>query len=152
MPDHSLVGRTYPPADPYEVSRTKIREFAVAIGDRNPLYFDRVAAVQAGYRDVLAPPTFAIVISQPAAKAATFDPELGIDYSRVVHGAQRFIYRRPVTGGRRGHRSHHHQRGTTGRQQPTSLDRDCFAGWRRNSLCRSRHYRRAWIRAMIDTH
>jgi len=48
---------------------------------------------------VLAPPTFAIVISQPAAKAATFDPELGIDYSRVVHGTQRFIYRRPLMAG-----------------------------------------------------
>lgn len=97
--DTSFVGRQYPPAPPYEVSREKIREFAVAIGDENPLYLERLAAQGAGYRDVIAPPTFAIVYSMGLSNQAIYDPELGLDYSKVVHGSQRFRYSRPIEAG-----------------------------------------------------
>jgi acyl dehydratase len=97
--DPSLIGRTYPPTPPYEVARTKIREFADAINDPNPAYRDAAAAQALGHPDVIAPPTFAIVLTIPAGHQAVMDPEVGIDYSRVVHGEQKFVHARPVRAG-----------------------------------------------------
>jgi acyl dehydratase len=97
--DQSFAGRTYPPTAPYAVGREKIREFADAIGDPNPVYRDRAAAEALGHPDVIAPPTFPIVLSMRAAHQVVLDPELGLDYSRVVHGEQRFVYHRPVRAG-----------------------------------------------------
>jgi acyl dehydratase len=99
--DQSFVGRSYPPTAPYEVGREKIREFAEAIGDANPVYTDPEAAKALGHPDVIAPPTFAFAITYKAAGAVVQDPELGLDYSRVVHGDQRFAYARPVRAGDR---------------------------------------------------
>jgi acyl dehydratase len=99
--DQSFVGRKYPPTPPYEVGREKIREFADAIGDQSPVYRDPEAARALGYPDVIAPPTFPIVLSMRAGAQVVFDPELGLDYSRVVHGEQRFVYTRPVRAGDR---------------------------------------------------
>ncbi len=97
--NRDFVGRTYPPAEPYEVGREKIREFADAIGDPNPAYRDVEAAKALGHPDVVAPPTFPIVASQRAVAQAILDPELGVDYSMMVHGEQRFAYTRPVYPG-----------------------------------------------------
>ncbi|HEX5496849.1 MAG TPA: MaoC family dehydratase N-terminal domain-containing protein [Mycobacteriales bacterium] len=99
--DPSFIGRTYPPTEPYEVGREKIREFAEAIGDGNPAYLDVDAARALGHPDVIAPPTFAIVLSARASRQVVGDPELGLDYSRVVHGEQRFVHTRPVRAGDR---------------------------------------------------
>ena len=99
--DRSFVGRKYPPTPPYEVGREKIREFADAIGDPNPAYRDPEAARALGHPDVVAPPTFPIVLSMRAAAQVVGDPELGLDYSRVVHREQRFVYPRPVYAGDR---------------------------------------------------
>jgi acyl dehydratase len=97
--DPSFAGRTYPPTDPYEVGMEKIREFATAIGDDNPAYHDREAAKALGHPDVIAPPTFPFVLTFKASRKMIDDPELGIDYSRVVHGEQRFAHARPVRAG-----------------------------------------------------
>jgi acyl dehydratase len=97
--NRDYVGRAFPASDPYEVSRVKIAEFAVAIGDANPVYRDAAAARAAGHPDVIAPPTFAIVISTAAAGAAIGDPGLGLNYAMVVHGEQRFDYLRPLVAG-----------------------------------------------------
>ena len=97
--NRDYVGRTYPPTGPYEVSRVKIAEFASAIGDQNPIYRDRSVAEAAGHRDVPAPPTFPIVISMTGSAKAVMDPGLGINYAMVVHGEQRFEYRRPIYAG-----------------------------------------------------
>jgi acyl dehydratase len=94
--DPSFIGRTYPPTAPYEVGREKIREFAEAIGDANPAYLDPDAAKALGHPDVIAPPTFPFVLTYRAAAQVVNDPELGLDFSRVVHGDQRFRYTRPV--------------------------------------------------------
>ena len=94
-----FIGRTYPAGPSYVVGREKIREFARAVGDSNPAYLDPEAARALGYADVIAPPTFAIVLSLDAANSALFDPELGLDYSRVVHGEQSFAYTRPICAG-----------------------------------------------------
>lgn len=99
--DQSFVGREYPPMAAYEVGREKIREFADAIGDSHPAYRDPSAAEGLGYPDVIAPPTFAIVVAMPVINQAAFDPELGLDYTKVVHGEQRFVYSRPIRPGDR---------------------------------------------------
>jgi acyl dehydratase len=93
------AGRVFGPGEPYEVSRVKIADFAEAIGDRNPLYTDASAANAAGYPDVIAPPTFPIVITMAASRTAIGDPGLGINYAMVVHGDQRFTYSRPLHAG-----------------------------------------------------
>lgn len=97
--NQDYVGRTFPPGEPYEVSRVKIREFADAIGDMSPVYRDQDAAVAAGHPDVIAPPTFAIVISMTNSARALADPGLGLNYAMVVHGEQRFEYTRPIQAG-----------------------------------------------------
>jgi acyl dehydratase len=94
-----FAGRSFPPSEPYEVSRVKITEFAQAIGDLSPLCRDRAAAQAAGYPDVIAPPTFAIVISMASSGHAMADEDLGLDYSMVVHGEQRFEHARPLHAG-----------------------------------------------------
>ncbi|NLU66969.1 MaoC family dehydratase N-terminal domain-containing protein [Streptomyces sp. HNM0574] len=99
--DQSFVGRSYPPTRPYEVGREKIREFAESIGDANPAYTDPEAAAALGHPDVIAPPTFVFSISFKAAGQVVEDPQLGLDYSRVVHGDQKFAYTRPVRAGDR---------------------------------------------------
>ena len=93
------AGRSFPATRPYEVSRVKIAEFADAIGDPNPVYRDRDAAAAAGYPDVIAPPTFPIVVTMAASGQAIADPGLGINYALVVHGEQRFSYARPLRAG-----------------------------------------------------
>ena len=97
--DQSFVGRVYAPTAPYEVGREKIREFADAIGDANPAYRDPEAAKALGHPDVIAPPTFAIIVTSRAAHQVIMDPELGVDYSRVVHGEQRFVHTRSIRAG-----------------------------------------------------
>jgi len=97
--NRDYVGHIYPATDPYEVSRVKITEFADAIGDPSPVYRDAAAARAAGPPDVIAPPTFAIVISMASSGAAISDPDLGLNYAMVVHGEQRFEYSRPITAG-----------------------------------------------------
>ena len=99
--DQSFVGRSYPPTEPYEVGREKIREFAEAVGDPNPAYIDPDAAKALGHIDVIAPPTFVFAITFKAAGVVVADPQLGLDYTRVVHGDQRFTYARPVRAGDR---------------------------------------------------
>ena len=93
------VGRTFEPSAPYEVTRVKIAEFATAIGETSPLCFDREAAEKAGYPDVIAPPTFAIVISSSGAANVIRDKGLGLNYAMVVHGEQRFEHGRPLHAG-----------------------------------------------------
>lgn len=93
------AGRVYGPGLPYEVSRVKIADFADAIGEPSELCRNRDLAVKAGYPDVIAPPTFAVIIDQLSTRAAVTDPGLGLDYSMVVHGEQTFSYTRPLHAG-----------------------------------------------------
>jgi acyl dehydratase len=94
-----FVGRVYGPGEPYEVSRVKIADFADAIGEPSELCRDAEAARRAGYPDVIAPPTFAVVLSMASARQANDDPGLGLDYSMVVHGEQSFAHSRPLHAG-----------------------------------------------------
>ena len=92
----SLVDKVYPPLPPYVVGREKVREFARATFATDPAHTDLETATARGFRDVLAPATFPVVIQQLALDMLVSDPEAGIDFSRVVHGDQRFDYHREV--------------------------------------------------------
>ncbi len=97
--NRDYLGRKFAAGEPYEVSRVKIADFADAIGDPNPVYRDRAAAQAAGYDDVIAPPTFAVVMSMTGSARAVTDPGLGLNYAMVVHGEQRFEYSRQIVAG-----------------------------------------------------
>ena len=100
MVNPAFAGRTYPPTPAYEVGREKIREFAEATG-AHPVHTDTGAARALGYPDVIAPPTFAVLVAQRCDAQLVRDPEAGIDYSRVVHGEQTFVHHRPIVAGDR---------------------------------------------------
>ncbi|VTR76771.1 MULTISPECIES: MaoC family dehydratase N-terminal domain-containing protein [Cellulomonas] len=95
------AGREYPPNEAYEVGREKLREFAEAVGATHPAHTDVDAARALGYPDVIAPPTFAVVVAQRAESQLIADPGAGIDFSRVVHADERFIHHRPIHAGDR---------------------------------------------------
>lgn len=95
----AIQGRTYPPTEPYLVAREKVREFARAVFATNPINHDPDAARAAGHRDVVAPPTFPVVVQERSLAQLLGDPEAGIDFGRVVHGDQRFEYSRPIVAG-----------------------------------------------------
>ncbi|MEC5152041.1 MaoC family dehydratase N-terminal domain-containing protein [Cryobacterium sp. GrIS_2_6] len=94
-----LQGRVFPPVAPYLVGREKVREFSRAVFARNPINHDPAAARAAGYSDVVAPPTFAVVVQEATLAQLLAEPDGGIDFSRVVHGEQRFTFSRPIVAG-----------------------------------------------------
>jgi acyl dehydratase len=87
--DTRALGRTFAPHT-YAVGREKIREFARAVGESDPLYLDLDAARAAGHPDLVAPPMFAVVYCSSAIEQALFEPEVGIDFAMLVHGSQEF--------------------------------------------------------------
>jgi acyl dehydratase len=97
--NRATVGRSYDPGPPFDVSRQKIREFAAAIGDDSPVYADLELARSLGHRDIPAPPTFGSVVSLEMGQGPRRDPEVGLDYSRIVHGEQRVEQARPIYAG-----------------------------------------------------
>ena len=94
-----IAGRVFPPAAPYLVGREKVREFARAVFSENPINVNPEAAKAAGYRDIVAPPTFPIVVQERTLAQLLAEPDAGIDFTRVVHGDQRFTYTRPIVAG-----------------------------------------------------
>lgn len=95
----AFVGREYPPSEPYFVSAAKIKEFADAIGATDPVHTDPAVARERGYRDVVAPPTFAVMLGQMRDFDFYTDPEAGVDLGRLVHGQQSFVHHRPLQAG-----------------------------------------------------
>src|SRR4051812_25135693 len=96
--DESKKGKSYAPFS-YEVGLEKIREYANAVGETERVHHDRDAAKEAGFRDVVAPPMFAVVYSAGAMAPAILDPELGINLMRMLHGSQEFVWGEPVVAG-----------------------------------------------------
>lgn len=97
--DPGLQGRSFPPGEPYSVGREAIRDFARAVKATHPAHFDVDAARALGHTDLVAPPTFAIIVAQRADAQLIEDPTAGIDFTRVVHADQRFIHHRPIVAG-----------------------------------------------------
>lgn len=94
-----LVGRAFPPTPPYLVGREKVREFARAVAADDPQHLDPAAAQALGYPDVVAPPTFAIVLQELTLQQLLAEPDSGIALSRTLHAEQRFRYTRPIVAG-----------------------------------------------------
>ncbi|WP_418907129.1 FAS1-like dehydratase domain-containing protein [Glutamicibacter endophyticus] len=94
-----IVGRVYPADETYQVGREKIREFAAATKATSRGHYDLDAAAELGFADLIAPPTFAIIVAQRADAKLVADPESGIDFTRVVHADQRFTHHRPIVAG-----------------------------------------------------
>lgn len=103
--NEAIVGKTYPPLEPYLVGREKVREFARAVRSSPGANLDPDAAQASGFSDVVAPPTFTVILQERALQLLLEDPEAGIDYSRIVHGDQRFDYSRPIVAGDELHAS-----------------------------------------------
>lgn len=99
MVNVEIQGKVYPATAPYLVGREKVREFARAVLSEAPLHHDAEAARAAGYADVVAPPTFAIVVQDATLQQLLNDEEAAVDFSMVVHGDQRFSYTRPIVAG-----------------------------------------------------
>jgi acyl dehydratase len=99
--DVGYAGRQYPPTAAYEVGRQKLQEFADAVGASHQAHTDPSVARTLGYPDVIAPPTFAVVVAQRAEAQLFEDPAAGIDFSRVVHADERFTHHRPIHAGDR---------------------------------------------------
>ncbi|MFV0319524.1 MAG: MaoC family dehydratase N-terminal domain-containing protein [Microbacterium sp.] len=94
-----LVGRVFPPTSPYLVGREKVREFARAVFATDPQHTDPAAAQALGYTDVVAPPTFAMVVQDRTLQQLLADPDAGIALERTIHAEQRFRYTRPIVAG-----------------------------------------------------
>ena len=94
-----IQGRVFAPTAPYLVGREKVREFARAVFASSALNFDVDAAAAAGYSDVVAPPTFPVVVQEATLAQLLAESDAGIDFSMVVHGEQRFSYTRPIVAG-----------------------------------------------------
>ncbi|MDQ1706319.1 MAG: hypothetical protein QOF18_2685 [Frankiaceae bacterium] len=99
--NRAFIGRSYRAGGTFEVSREHIRRFTEAIGDANPAYVDPDAAKSLGHPDVIAPPTFLTTVGLSLAdgNGPLSDPELGLDFGRVVHGEQHYVHHRPVRPG-----------------------------------------------------
>jgi acyl dehydratase len=83
----------------YAVGREKIREYARAVGETNPLHLDLAAARSGGHGDLVAPPMFAVVYCGAAIEAALFHPDLGIDFEMLLHSGQEFEWGPLVVAG-----------------------------------------------------
>jgi len=94
-----LVGREFPPTAPYLVGREKVREFARAVFADAPHHIDPAAARELGYADVVAPPTFAMVVQDLTLQQLLAEPDSGIELAHVLHAEQRFAYTRPIVAG-----------------------------------------------------
>jgi acyl dehydratase len=92
------VGKTYDPTL-YAVGREKIKEYARAVGETNPIHLDVQAAREAGYADVVAPPMFAVVYCAPSMGPPLFDPEIELNFPLMVHGGQEFEWGELVVAG-----------------------------------------------------
>jgi len=94
----SVVGKVFAPVA-YAVGREKIREYAASIGETDPLHSDLEVARAAGHADLVAPPMFAVVYTAPAIGPAFLDPAVGMDFARMVHGGQEFVWGPLVVAG-----------------------------------------------------
>ncbi|WP_345751541.1 FAS1-like dehydratase domain-containing protein [Microbacterium rhizophilus] len=94
-----LQGREFPPTQPYLVGREKVREFARAVFADAPEHHDPEAARALGYADVVAPPTFAMVIQDLTLQQLLAEPDSGIALERTIHAKQSFRWTRPIVAG-----------------------------------------------------
>ena len=93
--DTKFIGREYKPVT-YVVGQEKIKEYALAVGDLNPLYIDPEFAKKSKYSTVVAPPMFVVVFAKESMFNLFLDNELNLNISRLVHGEQEFNFHEVV--------------------------------------------------------
>jgi acyl dehydratase len=98
MVDTKFIGKKYGPTT-YEVGKEKIKEYALAVGDLNPLYLDDAAAAASPYGGIVAPPLFCVVFSKQILEMLLLDKELKLNLMMLVHGGQEFEFGVPVRPG-----------------------------------------------------
>lgn len=98
MLDRSKIGYEFPSFSA-EVEKGRLRFFAKAIGETNPIYTDEAAARDAGYASLPAPPTFPMVLDMAAPEDLPVLDLLKIDIARILHGSQEFEYFAPICAG-----------------------------------------------------
>lgn len=98
MIDRRWIGHEYPPSV-LPIERGRLRFFAKAIGETDPVYTDEAAARAAGYDDLPAPPTFVFAAELDSGVVDRVLGDLGIPLSRLLHGEQGFTYHRTACAG-----------------------------------------------------
>lgn len=98
MIDTKFIDRKYSPVT-YEVCKEKIKEYARAVGDLNPLYVDEEQAKNSQYGRIIAPPLFAAIYAREALENWIFDSELSLNLLMMVHGEQEFEFFKVVKAG-----------------------------------------------------
>ena len=94
------IGTRRPPHTT-NVEEGRLRFFAKAIGETNPIYTDERCAREAGYTSLPAPPTFTFCLEQDVPDSFEFLESIGVDIRRMLHGEQSFTYFVPVCAGDR---------------------------------------------------
>ena len=98
MLDTTKIGHEFP-AFTADVEKGRLKFFAKAIGETNPIYTDEAAAAAAGYKSLPAPPTFTSVIDQESPEFLPVLKLLEIDIAKILHGTQEFEYFAPICAG-----------------------------------------------------
>lgn len=98
MIDRKWIGHALPPSV-LPIERSRLRFFAKAIGEANPVYTDEAAARDAGYPDLPAPPTFLFAAELDSGASDKLLSDLQIPLSKLLHGEQSFSYHRPACVG-----------------------------------------------------
>lgn len=96
--NQSLKGKTYEKLN-FEVERDRVTQFSLAVGEDDPRFLESGAAQAEGFPEQLAFPTFATVLGILVSAQVVLDQELGLDYTRVVHGEQDYEWKRPIAVG-----------------------------------------------------
>jgi len=98
MIDHKYIGHVEP-AFEVLVEKGRLKFFAKATGQTDPVYTDEAAAHAAGHPDLPVPPTFLFCLEMEAPDPAAIRNLLGMDYRRLLHGEQGFVYERMAYAG-----------------------------------------------------
>jgi acyl dehydratase len=98
MIDRKFIGTALPKAV-LEIEKGRLRFFAKAIGETDPIYTDESAAKAAGYSSLPAPPTFIFAAELDASTVLPVLRQMGVNLDRILHGEQKFTYHAPVCAG-----------------------------------------------------
>jgi acyl dehydratase len=98
MLDRSKIGHEFTTFSA-DVEKGRLKFFAKAIGETNPIYTDEAAARDAGYASLPAPPTFAMVLDMEGPENMPVLELLDIDIAKILHGSQEFEYFAPICAG-----------------------------------------------------
>lgn len=100
MIDKKHIGRTTPPMT-FDIEKGRLKFFAKAIGQTDPVYSDEAAAKAAGYASLPAPPTFMFCLEMETNSLWDNIAAMGVPVGKILHGSQTFKYHAPICAGDR---------------------------------------------------